>query len=132
MRGSNATRIAKRTPAQRALHAGHHVANAAPAVEPAVKHFQLGRRHEREADGGADKARAASSLDHGAPTNHQNAAAPSTSTATVKGAQRIGEGPPLRTLCDRSRRSVNRRPIVLTGAPRPKFPSASSARRAYA
>jgi len=41
-----------------AVHAGHHVAHAAPAVEREVQHPQLrlGRPNEREADGGAEEA----------------------------------------------------------------------------
>jgi len=45
-------------PVTLAVHAGDNVAHAAPAVEPAVQHAQLGlgRRHEREAHGGAEEA----------------------------------------------------------------------------
>ena len=40
------------------IHTCDDVADAAPAVEPAVKQaqFGLGRRHKREADGGAEEA----------------------------------------------------------------------------
>jgi hypothetical protein len=42
------------------VHSRDHVANAAPGVEALVQHTQLrlGRRHEREADGGAEEAAA--------------------------------------------------------------------------